>query len=421
MKTNFLKVALESEMIQQAAVNDEEMNRELDIIEQGSQIQFEELEDVDKVIDAADSINSLTDAAGEEPVESTVKVLTVATESILEKIGMSSVYVISVESDDPKSTFERIKEIAIKLWEKIVALFEHVYEAIKDFMAVAFSASVRIEKAAIERLKVSRKLEGSPKRTTYENEQLAKSLNTGEKIGLVTSYDRVIDLVEATIDANYARPGKKALDILNSTLEYIEKSGSESAISSMRNDLVRVIKEAYVERSFKKISNSDSVEVTGLSTVGIETYTTPILTGGYGGILVVPTTPETISKLTFRILPVDEIEEVSTNSIMVSDTHEQNQLITQVIRCCSFIRKFESNVMPTIDQIDKQLKSGLKKLKQSVKNNNDSDKEIKEAIKLLGFALPKIAQGTHHRTFAFALNTSRNILKHIDYSIAAWK
>jgi len=435
-RINFLKTALESAQIdaaQQAQVLAEDA---ISDVNEEAGYQQDCIGQVDEAIDTTSALEDLILAA--EPLEgecqeipqSTERVLAIAVEQACVKLGIPN-STFSMEAEGG-SVLERAKNFVKTLWEKIVQIFSQVYETIKDFLAVAFNAAARIEKSAIAKLRESRKLEGPYKRSTYSNREMARALRGDPSVGLIKLFDRTLDLTEIAVSASYSEPAKKVEEIIgkffNDATSSPEAVGFEGGPSKhdeiankLGNDLLGLISKSYTGNFLKVMTGATNLDAAD-APEGTTVYVSPELMGSYGAVLIVPNSVENISKFSFKIIPVDSDGETS-NDVSVSDIREQEQLLKQVITNCGQIRRFEKEVK-IFDQLKARYfaSSQANFVKKQSKDGSDhkySD-EGRQILRLIASSLPKITQGIHHRTFAFALNNCRTILKHIDHSFAAW-
>jgi len=417
-----LKAALENAIVEQTQQNTEEA---IDIV---SDLNFEQgyqqdcVGQIDQAIETASSLEDILVAATptnpEDKVpETTQRVLAVAVEQACIKLGISS-QSISME-EDGDTTLEKAKKFVKRLWEMIIDAFNRAYDFISDYLAMSFNAAARIEKAAVDKLRESRKLTGAPKKTTYRNKDMARALSGDPSVGLIYLFDRTLDLTEIATRAAYMEPAKKIEKLVSQLLD-----GSESEISADKfsEELMAVVQKSY-SANFLKVTNGD----TNLSSYGVpdgvDVLMSPELMGSMAAVLMVPKGIDSISSFGFKIIPVDSDSEESeiNKDIPISDLREQDQLLKMVIQNCGQIRKFQKDISIFNDIKNRYLDS--KKIANALNERAEkiTQAEQTKLLRVIASTLPKIIQGIHHRAFAFSLNNSRTILKHIDYSMAAWK
>lgn len=436
MKNSLLKLALESEEL--VVVDPQSAEDAVTDVLEKSDIQDEQNEEIEEAIVAATALEELIAAI--EPEEGQVieqsktadKILIVAVEQIFERLGHPTPTFMALEAEggiDLNGKLARLKDFLVKLWQRIVEAFSNIYDAISDFLSTAFNAATRLEKAAVAMLRDSRALNGPPRRSTYNNKDMARRLSGDDTVGLIKLFDRTLDLTETTVQIAYGEPANILIDVIDSYSNSVHQDSTSTtphagghSYDALVKQLPQAMHSAYVGKFMRK--DQSPVNVHDVPE-GVDVFTTPILMGSYAGILSLPQNVDTLREFSFKILPVTDdtggSDDVET-AVPVSDVRQQEDLLKMVIANCGQIRRFNRN-LPALKKLDAQLKKSLSIMKSQ--NTSKMDREIEEesraVVRIIAQVAPRIAQGIHHKTLAHALNASRTVLKHVQYSIHAYE
>ena len=451
MSKSLLGMALEDYLAEHDKNDMQETSEIVTEVVQQAELNDECEEELENTISAIVSMEELVAAI--EPVDGKLleesktaeKILAVAVENIFVKLGQPLPVSLGMEDDseDPdavkveagslNSKVQALKDFIIRLIQKVIENFSAIYGYISDFMAKAFNAAARLERTAVNLLREVRKINGEPTKTTYPNKEMALKLAGDEKLSLTQIFERTLDLTEITVRVNYEQPIKKISKLISDISWTITYSGKYDAAKSaeMDNDLKSLPYLLLDSYSGKFLNKNASVLNASDAPEGVDTYTSPILMGNMAAVLFIPKDHQYLSNFGFKILPIED--DVSGTEIdrevAISKRPEMESLLKMVIHNCGQIRRF-NKTLPELNRLNSEMKSTLNFINKknevwagmslSDDDSGDRARQRGELLRTIAIMAPKIAQGIHGKAFAFALNSSRTILRHVEYSIKAY-